>query len=125
MNLSRRKFLLGVSAAAAAAVAKANLPSMPIEPGAYLSEQPAWVPEGWLYPDGRHLLRSQYPRLFAAIGTHWGSDGPLTFRMPDLRTSDDAGIFYVMAGENEIDGGVYGWCPPGSIVALFRRKYVG
>ncbi|SFF76619.1 tail fiber protein [Methylobacterium sp. yr596] len=43
-------------------------------------------PAGWLFADGSIQSRSQYPRLFAAMGTVWGSgDGSTTFAMPDAR----------------------------------------
>lgn len=44
------------------------------------------VPAGWLPCDGRTVLRSQYPELFAAIGTTWGAgDNVSTFSLPELR----------------------------------------
>ncbi len=44
------------------------------------------APAGWLPADGRALLRSQYPALFAAIGTTWGAgDNVTTFNLPEVR----------------------------------------
>jgi microcystin-dependent protein len=44
------------------------------------------VPAGWLLCDGSAVSRTTYARLFAAIGTTWGSgDGATTFNLPDLR----------------------------------------
>lgn len=44
------------------------------------------VPSGWLLCDGTNYLRSQYPKLFAAIGTTWGAgNGSTTFAIPDLK----------------------------------------
>lgn len=43
------------------------------------------LPSGWLPCDGRSLLRSAYPNLFAAIGTVWGSVDATHFNIPDLR----------------------------------------
>lgn len=41
---------------------------------------------GWTVCDGRALLRSAYPELFAAIGTLYGAgDGTNSFNVPDLR----------------------------------------
>jgi tail collar domain len=115
MMLSRRRLLLGVSSAAAAAVIKANIPAVPIEPGAYIYEQPSWVPEGWLYPDGRPLLRSEYSRLFSAIGTVYGSDGPLSFRLPDFRAqAETKNVGWVMAGEDTNHA-------PGSILLMLKN----
>ena len=44
------------------------------------------VPNGWLKADGLAVSRATYSRLFAAIGTTFGSgDGSTTFNIPDLR----------------------------------------
>jgi microcystin-dependent protein len=41
---------------------------------------------GWIPCDGRALSRTDYPALFAAIGTTWGAgDGSTTFNVPDAR----------------------------------------
>jgi microcystin-dependent protein len=43
-------------------------------------------PAGWLLCDGSAVSRGDNARLFAAIGTVWGSgDGATTFNLPDLR----------------------------------------
>lgn len=42
-------------------------------------------PEGWLRCDGRLVQRSAYPKLFAAIGTSYGSSSVNDFRIPDIR----------------------------------------
>jgi microcystin-dependent protein len=43
-------------------------------------------PAGWLLCDGSAISRTTYARLFANIGTMWGSgDGTTTFNLPDLR----------------------------------------
>ena len=86
MNLSRRRFLIGASAVAAAAVIKANIPPAAIEPGAYISEPPAWVPKGWLIPQGQSVSRVLFPRLFEALGDSFGEAGTTAFRLPDLTT---------------------------------------
>lgn len=50
------------------------------------------VPEGFLLCDGAAYARSEYPELFAAIGTMYGSgDGTTTFNVPDLRNRVPAG----------------------------------
>jgi microcystin-dependent protein len=50
-------------------------------------------PAGWLPCDGRTLTRSDYPDLFAAIGTSYGAgDGQSTFRIPDLRARFPVGV---------------------------------
>lgn len=43
------------------------------------------VPSGWLLCDGMAVSRAEYPSLFAAIGTTWGTPNPTTFAVPDLR----------------------------------------
>lgn len=42
-------------------------------------------PEGWLRCDGRLVQRSAYPKLFAVIGTAYGSSSGNDFRIPDIR----------------------------------------
>jgi microcystin-dependent protein len=44
--------------------------------------------QGWMLCDGRFLLASAYPQLFAVLGTLYGQDGSgtsLSFRIPDYR----------------------------------------
>jgi len=44
------------------------------------------IPEGFLGCDGSTVSRTQYPALFAAIGTiHGSGDGSTTFHLPDYR----------------------------------------
>ena len=43
------------------------------------------APTGWLVCDGGLYSRDLYPRLFAAIGTTFGSTTASNFRVPDLR----------------------------------------
>lgn len=69
------------------------------------------APAGWLICDGREIKRADYPELFAAIGTTWGSgDGVTTFLIPNGKrkalvgsdvTSAKFGIG-TMAGEEEV-----------------------
>lgn len=40
---------------------------------------------GWLLCDGRSLSRTQYSKLFQAIGTAFGSSSGTTFNLPDAR----------------------------------------
>lgn len=43
-------------------------------------------PNGWLHCNGANVSRTTYARLFAVIGTSYGSgDGSTTFKLPDLR----------------------------------------
>jgi microcystin-dependent protein len=48
-------------------------------------------PLGWLYCDGRSLLRTDYPDLYAAIGTTYGSVDSTHFTLPDYRGRLTAG----------------------------------
>lgn len=43
------------------------------------------APSGWLACDGSSVLRTDYPNLFTAIGTTWGSVDSTHFTLPDLR----------------------------------------
>jgi hypothetical protein len=45
------------------------------------------TPAGWLLCNGSPYVRSDYPKLFAAIGTLYGTGEPAdkTFRVPDMR----------------------------------------
>lgn len=43
------------------------------------------LPFGWLSCDGREVLQSEYPTLFARIGATYGNALPGHFRLPDLR----------------------------------------
>lgn len=44
------------------------------------------LPDGWLYCDGQRVSRSEYPRLFAVLGTWYGSETTSdSFDLPDYR----------------------------------------
>lgn len=43
------------------------------------------APAGWLLCQGQSVLRADYPDLFAAIGTTYGSTSGTTFNLPDMR----------------------------------------
>ena len=45
----------------------------------------ATAPTGWLKCDGTSYNRADYPSLFAAIGTTWGSASGTTFNVPRLQ----------------------------------------
>ena len=50
------------------------------------------APSGWLLCDGRLLSRTDYPDLFASIGTAFGAgDGATNFAIPDLRGRSSVG----------------------------------
>ena len=55
------------------------------------------APAGWLLCFGQSVLRSDYPNLFAAIGTTFGSVDATHFTLPDLRGR-------VAAGKDDMGG---------------------
>lgn len=75
------------------------------------------VPLGWMVADGRSLARSDYPELFATMGTAHGSASGTHFKIPDLRGkfirgSDDMGSLAGAAG-NDPDAGTRSACGTG------------
>lgn len=52
----------------------------------------ATVPTGWLLCAGQSVNRADYPDLFAAIGTTYGSASGSTFNLPDCRGRVTAGV---------------------------------
>jgi microcystin-dependent protein len=64
-----------------------------IPTGTSQSNRSSTTPAGWLAEDGSAVSRTQYPALFAAIGTTYGAgDGSTTFNLPDSRGYVDAGV---------------------------------
>lgn len=53
--------------------------------GDIVSTAAATARTGWLLCQGQSLLRSEYPRLFAAIGVVYGAADSTHFNLPDLR----------------------------------------
>lgn len=45
----------------------------------------ASAPRGWMVCQGQSLSRSQYPQLFASIGTQYGAADSTHFSIPDMR----------------------------------------
>ncbi|MCQ4043263.1 phage tail protein [Streptantibioticus rubrisoli] len=56
-----------------------------IVPYGALIDAGALEAQGWLYCDGRGLSPTDYPDLFAVIGTLHGGNGTSTFNLPDYR----------------------------------------
>lgn len=55
-------------------------------PGVVMDYAGETEPPGWLFCDGRAIIRDSYPELFAAIGTTYGGgNGTTTFNLPDKR----------------------------------------
>jgi len=61
-------------------------PGLATPPGAITLYAGTVAPTGWLLCDGRAVSRTDYPALFAAIGTAYGAgDGTSTFNLPNLQ----------------------------------------
>ncbi len=57
-----------------------------VPPGAIQMFATSTVPFGWISCDGSAISRTDYPELFAEIGTDYGvGNGSTTFNVPDLR----------------------------------------
>ena len=69
-------------------------------PGVVAPFAGATAPTGWLMCDGATLSQSQYPKLYAVLGTRYGQDGAGTFKVPDLRGKT---VFGVAAGDTAFD----------------------
>jgi microcystin-dependent protein len=54
-------------------------------PGEIISYASETVPDGFLECNGSSLLRTDYAKLFTAIGTVWGTADATHFNIPDLR----------------------------------------
>lgn len=64
-----------------------------VPPGFVMAAATTSVPSGWAWCNGQALSRTTFARLFAAIGTQYGSgDGSTTFNVPDLRGRVIAGL---------------------------------
>ncbi len=44
-----------------------------------------YAPDGWNFCDGSILLSNDYPELYSLIGTTYGSQTAIDFKLPDLR----------------------------------------
>ena len=59
------------------------------------------IPTGWLLCDGSAVSRTDYPRLFNAIGITYGSgDGSTTFNLPNLKGRFPLGTGSIDAGDS-------------------------
>ena len=95
------------------------------------------IPAGWLLCDGSAVSRTDYAKLFSAIGTTWGAgDGSTTFNLPNSigRFAEGAATSgsYKSAGLPNITGhtiigthddwgqsGAFGLAYPGSITGVY------
>ena len=82
------------------------------QPGDYKMIAGATIPDGWLLCNGASVSRTTYAKLFAAIGTRYGSgNGSTTFNLPNfngrhvLGTTNTGNLgSYVSAGLPDITG---------------------
>ena len=82
------------------------------QPGDYKMIAGATIPDGWLLCNGASVARTTYAKLFAAIGTRYGSgNGSTTFNLPNfngrhvLGTTNTGNLgSYVSAGLPDIRG---------------------
>ena len=82
------------------------------QPGDYKMIAGSTIPDGWLLCNGAAVSRTTYAKLFAAIGTRYGSgNGSTTFNLPNfngrhvLGTTNTGNLgSYVSAGLPDISG---------------------
>ena len=85
------------------------------QPGDYKMIAGSTIPDGWLLCNGAAVSRTTYAKLFAAIGTRYGSgNGSTTFNLPNfngrhvLGTANTGSLGrYVSAGLPDITGGAF------------------
>lgn len=75
-------------------------------PGCFMWFCGSVAPDGWLECNGATLPISQYPELYAAIGTTYGGDGVTTFTLPNLAISN--GLFIRSSSLERTVGSVQG-----------------
>lgn len=86
------------------------------------------VPYGWLLANGASVLRTQYDKLFALIGTKFGSADEAHFNLPNLHhrfiegttTLSEVGS-YVEAGLPNMQGSVDAIFDFGTVSGVFSR----
>lgn len=70
-----------------------GVPASAYMPGQVITFAGKAAPAGTLLCDGREVMRSAYPRLFAAIGTTYGGNAEgTTFKLP--KVEEDSGIIH-------------------------------
>ena len=95
------------------------------------------IPAGWLLCDGSAVSRTDYAKLFSAIGTTWGAgDGSTTFNLPNSigRFAEGAATSgsYKSAGlpnitgntvigthDDWVQGGAFGLAYPGNYTGVY------
>lgn len=77
-----------------------------VAPGCFMWFCGSAAPDGWLECNGAILQISQYPELYAAIGSIYGGNGITTFALPDL--TRDNGLFIRSTSTERTVGSVQG-----------------
>lgn len=77
-----------------------------VAPGCFMWFCGSVAPNGWLECNGATLQISQYPELYAAIGTTYGGNGVTTFALPDL--TRDNGLFIRSTSAERTVGSIQG-----------------
>lgn len=60
------------------------------------------VPEGFLRCKGQSLYINKYPKLYMLLGTKFGQDGDMKFRLPDLTDAAPENLMYCIAAEGDV-----------------------
>ena len=95
-------------------ISYSQLPSSPYAEAAFNSMIPAGVivpyggdsiPDGWMLCDGSPVSRTDYLKLYEAIGVCWGiGDGSTTFNLPDMRGMFLRGVSGESGNDEDADG---------------------
>jgi hypothetical protein len=75
---------IGIRDGKLAYVSGQSVDYLSVPPGTIIAFAGHHVPSGYLLCNGAELQVSQYPKLFAAIGTTYGGNGSSTFRLPNF-----------------------------------------
>ena len=59
-------------------------------------------PRGWMPCSGQTLHINEHPKLYMILGTKFGKEGDLGFRLPDMRGDAKPGFRYCIAVEGDI-----------------------
>lgn len=60
------------------------------------------IPQGFLRCEGQSLHIRNYPKLYMLIGTQFGKEGEILFKLPDLREYEPKNLKYCIAVEGEL-----------------------
>lgn len=58
----------------------------------------SFIPEYWIFCDGRVLMISEFAALYSLLGTRFGGNGYTTFAVPDLQGAEgESGMHYAIS----------------------------